>query len=414
MAKDGILVRIRVPGGLISTDKFRLLGDLAQEFASGYIEITARANVQLRGIDGARVEELRGALEKFGFLPSRLHDRIRNILASPLAGIDPEELIDTQPIVRNLDECLQNDKDLAKLPAKFGFAVDGGGYRFDRGGTDLALSAERIATGLQFRLFIGVQATDIIAAPGEESELLLKAARACLEVAKEFEIPARGRSIIGHTLARERFLQCLKGFAQRNQHELDDSWKSAGLRIPFGVMLASRVGRIAVIPSVPLARLTAAQVLAVSHICEEHGAGVRVAPWRGIVLSEIRESSAGQVCAALENIGLPVDGRDGFQGLAACAGTDGCSAALADVRADAVVLAGLLAGLTPSPGWKINLAGCEKRCGMRTDAMMDLIGTASGYSVHMQGRPAHTGCSPEKAIRLAASFRKTTVTGSSK
>jgi precorrin-3B synthase len=409
MAKDGILVRIRTPGGILPCKTFGLLGLLAQQFAGGYIEITARANLQLRGIRSEHVEELADALEKCGLLRSRLHDRVRNILASPFAGIDPQELIDTRPIVRELDECLQRDEELAKLPPKFAFAIDGAGYAFDQGGTDLALRAERSATGLQFRLFLGVRPLNIGPVPGQESELLLKAARACLDIAGPLQIPARGRSILTHPLALEHFHQRLNGYAlSQRDLEQDKPKKPAASPIPFGVVPTRNTEMVALIPSVPLGRLTTEKMLVISDLCQSHGASVRLAPWRGIILSPIPASSAAQLSMELQNIGLSLDSRDGFRGLAACAGIEGCASAHVDVRADAIALAGLLTGVPRSPAWKINLAGCEKRCGMRTNAMMDLIGTAAGYSVHLQGQPMHANCPPAKAISLAASFRETT------
>src|SRR2546423_6150995 len=102
-ARDGLLVRVRVPGGLIVGSQWAVLAQLARRYGDGRIDITARANVQLRGLRAQTLPEVTRELESIGLLPSRSHERVRNILVSPFAGIDPGELLDVRPFVRALD-----------------------------------------------------------------------------------------------------------------------------------------------------------------------------------------------------------------------------------------------------------------------------------------------------------------------
>ena len=101
-ARDGLLARIRIPGGLLAPAQLATLGRLARRCGSGIVEITARANVQLRGLDAERTDELADGLTEAGLLVSATHDRVRNIVASPLAWIDPDERLDVRPFVRSL------------------------------------------------------------------------------------------------------------------------------------------------------------------------------------------------------------------------------------------------------------------------------------------------------------------------
>ena len=146
-ARDGLLARIRIPGGLLAPAQLATLGRLARRCGSGIVEITARANVQLRGLDAERTDELADGLTEAGLLVSATHDRVRNIVASPFAGIDPTERLDVRPFVRALDRGLVADAELAALPAKFAFVLDGGGRPFDPGRSDLALTAVAAASG---------------------------------------------------------------------------------------------------------------------------------------------------------------------------------------------------------------------------------------------------------------------------
>ena len=99
-AKDGGIGRVRVAGGQMSPERWEALADMADRFGDGNIHVTTRGNLQVRGIqDTAAFAE---AAQEHGFLPSRAHDRVRNIIASPLA---PELL----PLVAELDAALLAD-----------------------------------------------------------------------------------------------------------------------------------------------------------------------------------------------------------------------------------------------------------------------------------------------------------------
>src|SRR6202000_2713281 len=87
-AADGLIARVRLPGGLVSGEQLRVLARLAGELGDGRAELTSRGNVQLRGLAASAAGPLTGALAQAGLLPSLTHDPVRNVLASPLAGLD--------------------------------------------------------------------------------------------------------------------------------------------------------------------------------------------------------------------------------------------------------------------------------------------------------------------------------------
>ncbi len=84
-AADGALARIRLPGGVIGAAALRVVADCAQELGDGRVHLTSRGNLQLRGL--SRSGALAARLADAGLLPSATHERVRNVLASPLAGI---------------------------------------------------------------------------------------------------------------------------------------------------------------------------------------------------------------------------------------------------------------------------------------------------------------------------------------
>lgn len=396
-ALDGTLVRVRVPGGLIEPNQLAAIARAAERYADGYVDLTARAGIQLRGVRDGALEALAEALAASGLLPSAAHDRVRNIIASPFAGIDPAESIDVRPLVRALDAALRADATLAALPPKFVFAIDGGGCA-SPGRADLALSAVETAEGIRWSLAVGGVATGWGAPPDSAVAILLDAARAALAFAAASHSLERGwrlASLAGVTAA------VLDALGTRLVACAEPTHRPVPTIAPIGAVHAHRADLVNVVPSIPLGRLAASQAAALADLAERCGADLRLAPWRGVVLGAVRRAALPEVEAELTRLRLPLDRSDGFAGIAACAGSEACPSALADVRADAVRLARRLAGAAAPPGWSVNLAGCSKRCAMRGGASVDLVATDCGYDVHLAGTPQRTGVPAELALAIA-------------
>lgn len=128
-ADDGGLVRVRVPGGQVPVAALRALIEIAEQYGDGRVHVTGRANLQLRAmptdVGGALIPEALAAVEATGLLPSRAHDRVRNLLASPQTGLSGGRA-DLRPVVAALDALLRAEPALAVLPGRFLFTLDDG------------------------------------------------------------------------------------------------------------------------------------------------------------------------------------------------------------------------------------------------------------------------------------------------
>ncbi|WP_433969763.1 precorrin-3B synthase [Tunturiibacter gelidiferens] len=401
-AKDGLLIRIRVPGGMITPSQLAAVAELSASFADGNVEITSRSNIQLRAIQAKDLRSLVDGLELAGFIPSPLHDRVRNIVASPFAGLGLGEILDTQPFVRELDRRLVADQVMACLPPKFSFAIDGGGRWFGRDCDDLAVRAMNVDNTPLFHFAIGGTLSGFGVRVDGAVDCILEAAKMCVEIAKEFEMPARGRKIASVPRAVNRLLDALSDFlvACPLPHGLSDV---GGM--PVGVYTCELGSFVNLVPSVPLGRLTAEQTQSMASIAKRWDGDIRLAPWRGVVFGSIPESSISQITAKLAAVGLSCDGKDGYRGVAACAGSTGCDASLADVRRDASLLARRLAGRCAQPGWTVNISGCEKQCAMRNGATAELIASSLGYSLRINGQFIASNCSLESAVDNVAAYQ---------
>ncbi|MFM7312884.1 MAG: ferredoxin--nitrite reductase, partial [Cyanobium sp.] len=125
------MVRLRLPNGLISADQLEVLADAIDRCGEeGSADITTRQNIQLRGLLLEDMAPLLAAMEAVG-LTSRQsgHDNPRNITGNPLAGIDPEEIVDTRPLVAAIQALLLQEGP-RNLPRKFNIAVGGAADSF--------------------------------------------------------------------------------------------------------------------------------------------------------------------------------------------------------------------------------------------------------------------------------------------
>ncbi|MEU9790306.1 nitrite reductase [Streptomyces sparsogenes] len=148
-ADDGALARVRVPAGFLTARQALVLALAAEELGDGRLDLTSRGNLQLRGLDAGCGADLAARLRAAGLLPSDRYDRVRNIVASPLSGLDGVGHADAPAWARGLDALLREDRparsgfaELAGLSGRFLFAFDDGRGDVAALGADVTLIAE--------------------------------------------------------------------------------------------------------------------------------------------------------------------------------------------------------------------------------------------------------------------------------
>ncbi|MFI9723486.1 cobalamin biosynthesis protein CobG [Streptomyces sp. NPDC052396] len=386
LADDGALARVRLPGGLLTVRQAHALADAAETLGDGGLDLTSRGNVQLRGLAAGCGAELGGRLRAAGLLPSDRHDRVRNVAASPLCGLDGRGAgADVQAWARALDALLcadtprhpdDNQPQLTDLSGRFLFGLDDGRGDIAALAPDVTLIAT--ADG---------HAALCFAATGPALHVSAgDAPRAALLAAAEF-LAVLDKSGIHAWRIRELAPE-LRPSADRLAARLTASGIAAAPLPRFepphgappepGVLTAPDGGRSLSVAA-PLGRLTAAQwrLLAGSAARDE----LRVTPWRGIVLPGTAEDHLPRLAAA----GLVTSADSPWHGAGACAGRPACAKSLADVRADAAacLTPARTGGPRPLP---VYWSGCARRCGHPADGdWVDVLATGDGYRVTVRG-----------------------------
>jgi precorrin-3B synthase len=104
---DGLIVRIRPRSATFGPEQLLLLADAARRFGNGHIDLTRRANLQVRGVKEALLPQLHDVVARLGLLDDDADgEAVRNVMINPLAGIDPGEVLDVRAIGRELARLL--------------------------------------------------------------------------------------------------------------------------------------------------------------------------------------------------------------------------------------------------------------------------------------------------------------------
>lgn len=341
------MVRLRLPGGRLPVRTLRRLSDLAAAYGNGVLQLTSRAGLQLRGLPDPLPAAFVDAVTATGLLPSPTHERVRNIVASPLTGLHGGRA-DVSGLTRALDTALIAEPALADLPGRFLFVLDDG-----RGDV------------LDLRLDLGYRAS------GPDGGYLLVGG------------PDRGLPVAAADVVPELVRLALAFAAARTDtgawHVAELPTWTAGLGLVAVPPLAAAVetplgvvGRAASV-AVPLAMLTPAQVAAVEQVVDD--SFVVVTPWRGLVLP-----GAAHALAVLAGAGFVVDEEGAWAQLSACVGAPGCARS----RIDTAGLAAALVSREPSLP-RTHLSGCERRCGAPTGDHVDLVAPGLDEAVRAVG-----------------------------
>jgi len=379
---DGLIVRVRPRGGAFCCTELTAIAELSIRYGNGHIDLTRRANLQLRGLAVESLPALWDALRTHGMLDANAEaETVRNVMVSPLAGLDPNEILDPRPIAQKLEQGLTDHTELWRLPGKFGFIVDGTGR--------CSLDTERADIRLRAHMIDGKA---VIAAgldrPGGVDWLgytsAAEAAGIALEIARVFV----GASIEPRARMRDlpqQFYEPLRAqiYAQLNPlPALHPRPNPAGRELgvltqdgkPFAVGLA-----------IPFGRLEAGALRSLAHAAHGLGsASFRLSPWRTLYAAVNRSADATVMVAAGAALGFITDERDPLLRIEACPGSPGCRSASCDTHA----IARRIASLLPDLGCRsCHISGCAKGCASSRVSDLVLVGLESRIGVSRNSTP---------------------------
>ncbi len=404
-AEDGALLRIRTPGGLLNDPQGRAIATLAEQLGSETIQVTNRANLQLRSVHHAPTPRAFQMLQALGLAAKHPSiDHLRNVMASPTAGIDAQELIDTRPLVQALDAYIQRHLEFADLSAKFSIGIDGGGtvgigtrsaiaweHRYNE--IHLAVENQKSSPTPYFRLFLGADKhlcdTQVLIPLDECITVVAALAMVLLAYGQASQNRPRMKHLL-RDWGMERYLEQVNQRLPQRLCPVADSPPPLPTQryAHLGVHPQRQFGLSYVGVHLELGQLTVTQLRALVQLSTAVGSGqLRLTPWQTMLLPNIPNAQVPEVLHHLSALGLPVSDHQTDAAIVACGGKPGCAVAATDTQSHAIALADYLnQRLTLTSPVNIHFTGCPKSCAQPSPAEITLLGTTtdvSGYPVEM-------------------------------
>ena len=444
-AQNSFMLRCRIPAGELTAAQMRGLADISDAWGEGKAAITTRSNIQIRQIAPKNLVHVLTKLVSLG-LTSRGSgvDNVRNVTASPTAGIDPQEMIDTRPFAHALHHSILNHRNLYDLPRKFNVAFEGGGSIDTVADTnDIGFIAVRIASGGGKSNSSAGSQNPSAATAARQGVTIANGAPVPLEPGVYFRVQLAG--ITGHKqFARDSGLlvnpqeavalaaAMLRVFIEHGDRTdrkkarlkyLIDKWgmdkflaatqeKLAFplVRFPLeqcesrhppirhghiGVYRQRQAGKNYIGVVIPVGVMTTRQMRRLADLADNHGSGqLRLTPWQNLLIPHIPEAFVETVKRQLVRIGFHFESTNIMGGLVACTGNKGCKWSSTDTKGQAVLLGEYLTKRVElDQPINIHLTGCPNSCAQHYMGDIGLqgvktnLGSASveGYNIAFGG-----------------------------
>ena len=404
------MLRVKFPGGIVSSEQLRAVGSLAERYGRGMGDITTRQNIQLHNL---AIEDMPIVLDELNAVglsfTQACGDVWRNVVGCPLAGVDGHELIDTRPMVADLERAFVGHREFSNLPRKFKVSVSACVHHCAQHEiNDIGLVAVDKDGVIGYDVWVGGglgasakmgRRLDVFARPEQAVEVC----RAITELYRdEGKRTKRTRARIKF-LVDEWGVERLRDEVERKLgYELARSVEPTAPidahRDHLGVHPQAQPGLYYVGGTTLRGRFTADQMIGVAGIAERYGSGgLRCTNRQNIIVVDVPDHHVETVAAELADLGLPTEASAFRRGIISCTGMEFCKLAIVETKHRA---AELIEHLERRIGdldgsIRINLNGCPNACAQYQIADIGLQGgiaktadgeRVQGFIVHIGGR----------------------------
>ena len=390
--KDAFMARLRIPGGIVKTYQLRGLAQTAKDLTTGYCQITTRANFQMRLIQPKDAPEVLRRIQAVG-----LHtrgagaDNIRNLTSNPTAGIDPKELIDCTPYVRELADFILSHREFYNLPRKFNIAFDGGGLIGSVEDTnDIGVKAVKVGDDVFFRIALGgatghksfARDLGVIVTPEEIIKVVIAIIRVYLRNGNRGD---RKKARLKHLLDKwtmEEYLgqteKVLGGSLTPSPLE-PGAIVYPGAELPhshIGAYPQKQKGLHYLGVALPVGQITPAQMFRIADLADNYASGeIRLTVWQNFIIPNIPEAYLETVKKAVRKIGFDYQQSNVASGVVACTGNKYCKFSSTDTKGHALALIKYLEKrIKLDQPVNIHFTGCPNSCAQHYMGDIGMLG----------------------------------------
>ncbi|MFD1327722.1 precorrin-3B synthase [Mycoplana ramosa] len=372
---DGLLVRLRPARIGLKPADYVAIARLAAAYGNGLLEVTARGNLQIRGLREETVPKLAAGLAEAEI------DFHRGVAVEtpPLSGIDPDEIADSEPLAAAIRAAIATHlPPPLVLAPKLSIVVDAGGtLGLSDMVADIRLDAIRRSGGLCWRLSVGgdsCSAREVAAVADGDA---VSAVLAVLEVLHGLGPAARGRDLDAEALRSQLGSRaCPAGLGDKmippspsrpvGRHRLGEG-TALGVGLAYGQTSAAALERL----MRGLAALGADEV--------------RLAPHRSLIVLGLADAAIEPGIALAEREGFWTRADGPGNAIAVCAGSAGCASGRFDTKAAADLLVAQAPDLLDG-SLTVHISGCAKGCAHPRAAALTLAGQGNGVALAIDAR----------------------------
>jgi precorrin-3B synthase len=403
-ARDGGICRIKLPCGELHATQAFAIADAIEAHAGGVIDVTNRANLQLRGVKTGHEQQLIDRLLAAQLgprdTPNAFADDVRNVMVSPAFGRDSSASFDTSGLAADLLSLLQHDARFAALSPKFALLIDGGERlaMLDHP-HDIWCAAMRPADHGDVLFGFGLAGCPPVdsrhppALAAVQPSQVIALIDALIHTFLDLAAPEQTRmrdllavhshgTVLAHVEKRIDF-PLLRGPAI-------DAWRRppADAALRLGAHRQHGDDRWHVGGQPLLGRIDAATLRGLATLAQDLGnATLRMTPWQSVLLTDVATNNVPAALRRLEALGLTCDPARPLARVIACTGSTGCAKSLTDTKSDAQQLAVRLPANV-----EVHLSGCPRSCAAAHRAPYTLLAVTPGrYDLYQTHDPRDTG-----------------------
>jgi ferredoxin-nitrite reductase len=410
--EEAYMCRLRFAAGRVKSHQLRGLADLAERHGHPELQLTTRSNIQLRGIEaGSTIQVLTGLADLAIISRGSGGDGVRNVSASPTAGFDRRELIDTAVLARDAHHRVLFSRGLQALPRKFTLGFDGGGAVGAFSETcDLGFRAVNVPDGVgvppgvYFRMLLGgatshgryARDAGVVVPPERCVDVLEQVLRVYIEHGDRTNRRRARLLYLLESWGTPRFVAELRARLERLESGRVDPSREMGALVPLSLDrcelpdAADPFGHVGFHNQKPRGksyvgvvlgggRLSVAQARGLCAIADQYGAGeLRLTPYQNLLIPGILDTQIHRVKDALDKLSIAWSASVFRSGFLACTGSAGCQFAAADVkrRGEELVLH-LESQFKFEQPLTIHVSGCHHACAQHTIADIGLLALRS-------------------------------------
>ncbi len=377
------MLRVRIPGGKLTPNQAKVLGECAKEFGKDYIDLTTRMQVELRNLHIEDIPQIFEKLESAGITTYQTGiDNLRNIVTDPLDGLAMDNFLESHPTLLKLQELfLKKDEWIGTLPRKFNTSISGSVVnRCNVYGHDCCFVLAMKEGIYGYNVYLGgkvgkiAKNANIFLTQNEVVEFFENLINLYKEYGFRDNRNKNRLYFLIEAVGIENFVEALKEYSNKDFPNAGETLCKMEHFDNNQGKVQLKDGSFALHSIVPGGIFSGSDMIEAANLAEEFGKDLRISVEQNLYITGVKnceEVLKKEYFKKYKNIDSPF-----FNNLIACAGKNECSFGVIPNKPDAIEMAQFLSENINVNKAKIRMywSGCVKGCGIHEFGDIGFVG----------------------------------------